>query len=286
MSGIAQKKQVDDASREQITDNVSDTISFFTKFYPVYLKTLWKVTLAPGRMSMLTAEALATGSMNPLKEEIDKIVIPVARTYDEAQRYKAILTILLSNPQTHEILWDFSQQYYEATHPIDLARMGAKAATEVMLDILLAIVSAGTVAALNATAKTVKLVKVAKILEKMAFIIKRISPESKMVNKIGDLLKAERKTVKATRRTKKLLPDKKHKPSETLDDAPKREYGKKNNNDGPKTTLKEIPNRDKLSDLTEAELDQVKKLAHLNRWEFQKRMLNNFCLKVRTEKSY
>jgi hypothetical protein len=235
------KKQIDDASKEQLVEDAHDAISIFSKLFPAYLKTLWKVTQTPARMGMLTGQALATGNANPLKEEIDKIVTPVARTYEEAQRYKTMLTILLSNPTTHEILWDFAKRYYEASHPIDLGRTGAKAVTEVMLNILLALVSAGAVVALNTAAKTAKLVKVAKLLEKIAFVIKRLGPESKVVNKLGDLLKSEKKAAKAARKAEKLVPDKKHKPPESLDDGPKKEYDKHKGKDGPKTT--DIPDK-------------------------------------------
>jgi hypothetical protein len=73
----------------------------FPGFYAAYLKTLWKVAQTPSKMASLTAQSMATGNFNPLKQEIDRIVTPVATTYEEALKYKSMLTLLFGHEQVY-----------------------------------------------------------------------------------------------------------------------------------------------------------------------------------------
>ena len=86
----------------------------FPGFYVGYLKTLWKVAQPPSKMASLTAKGVATGNFNPLKQEIDRIVTPVATTCEEALKYKSMLTLLLGNEQLYAPLYDFA---HPATDP-------------------------------------------------------------------------------------------------------------------------------------------------------------------------
>jgi hypothetical protein len=52
-------------------------------------------------MASLIAQSMATGNFNPLKQEIDRIVTPVATTYEEALKYKSMLTLLFGHEQVY-----------------------------------------------------------------------------------------------------------------------------------------------------------------------------------------
>ena len=107
----------------------------FPGFYAGYLKTLWKVAQTPSRMASLTAQGIATGNYNPLKHEIDRIVTPVTMTYEQAVRYKTMLTVLFSDEQVYAMLYDFAQRYYDATHPVELTQMAASAVADIVNEI-------------------------------------------------------------------------------------------------------------------------------------------------------
>ncbi len=78
---------------------------------------------------------------NPLKHEIDRIVAPVAQGYEQAQKYKSMLTVLLSDEETYDLLYDFGQRYWDATHPLELTEMGASAVADIVVTVLLAMSS-------------------------------------------------------------------------------------------------------------------------------------------------
>ena len=195
-------------------DLVGTAIKGFPGFYKGYLKTLWKVAQAPNKMAKTIARAVAAGNMNPIKEEIDKIVEPVAHTYNQALEYKSMLTILFSEPVTHDMLYKFADQYWQATHPIERTKMGASAVTDIVVTVILAIITVGAGAAANIAAKSTRLVKVAKLLKKIAAVLKK-TPTT----------------------TNKGVPEvKKPKHTEKVDSRDKKGYGESSSGDGPKTT--------------------------------------------------
>jgi hypothetical protein len=210
----------------------------FPGFYKGYLKFLWKIAQLPSKMAGLTAQAVATGDANPLKDEIDKIVRPVATTYEQAMEYRSMLTILCNEPEVYELLYDFADRYYEATHPIELAKMGTSAVTEVLITVLLAIFTAGAGAAANIAAKSGKLVKVFNLLKKITITIKKISPNPKLLDRSKDAAAKAKITSKATTKSDKGMPDvDSPKQAEDLDKIGEKEYGD-DKNDGLKTTQK------------------------------------------------
>jgi hypothetical protein len=210
----------------------------FPGFYKGYLKFLWKIAQLPSKMAGLTAQAVATGDANPLKDEIDKIVRPVATTYEQAMEYRSMLTILCNEPEVYELLYDFADRYYEATHPIELAKMGTSAVTEVLITVLLAIFTAGAGAAANIAAKSGKLIKVFNLLKKITATIKKISPNPKLLDRSKDAAAKAKKTSKATTRSTKGMPDvDSPNKTERIDKTTKKEYGD-DKDDGPKTTTK------------------------------------------------
>jgi hypothetical protein len=211
----------------------------FPGFYVGYLKTLWKVAQTPSKMASLTARGMATGNFNPLKQEIDRIVTPVAATYEEALKYKSMLTLLFGNEQVYALLYDFAQRYYDATHPAELTEMAASAVADIVVTVILAIVTAGAGAAASVAAKSGRLVKVAKLLEKIAATLKRIGPRAKLLDKGHDAAstaaKVEKKAANAAR--KKGVPDVDHpKPAQKIDKNAKKTYDEVENSSGPKKT--------------------------------------------------
>jgi RES domain len=180
-------------------------VKSFPGFYAGYLKTLWKIAQLPGQMAALTGRAIATGDYNPLKAEIDKIVAPVAKTYEEAIRCKSMLTILLSDRQTYDLLYDFAGRYYEATHPVELSQMAASAVADIVVAVILAILAEGVGAAAYAASKSGRLAKVAELLEKIAGILRRTGPRARLMEKgeeAAKLARVEKRTTKAARKLK------------------------------------------------------------------------------------
>ena len=215
----------------------------FPGFYAGYLKGLWKVAQLPSQMAVLTGHAIATGNYNPLKEEIDQIVTPVAQTYEQALKYKSMLTLLFGDQETYSLLHDFAQRYWAATPPIERTQMAASAVSDIVVTVILAIVTAGIGAAANVATKSGKLVKVAKLLEKIAMTIKKISPESKLVDKAkdaaGKLRKTEKRTAKAAREMKHTESEiKTARRVEKLEKEAHTEYAAAKEVDGPKKTAK------------------------------------------------
>jgi len=213
----------------------------FPGFYAGYLKVLWKVAQLPSQMAALTGHAIATGDYNPLKTEIDQIVTPVAQTYEQALKYKSMLTLLFGDHETYTLLHDFAQRYWAATHPIERTQMAASAVSDIVVTVILAIVTAGIGAAANVASKSGKLVKVAKLLEKIAMTIKKISPESKLIDKAkdaaGKVRKTEKRAAKAARELKHAEAEvKTARRAEKLEKEAQKEYDAAKKIDGPKTT--------------------------------------------------
>ncbi len=228
--------------QNQVADTWDDLVSAVKKFpgfYKGFLKAHLKLFQFPGQMAQLTTQALYTGDINPLKEEIDKIVDPVVHGYEQAMHYKSILTILLGDQQTYALLWDFAQRYYDASHPVELARLGATAAAEIVVTIVLALVSYGIGAAANIAAKSTRLIKVAKLLEKIALAIRKTKQARALVENAEEAAAKTPKTVKKTKRAgKHMLDVDKPKAVERLDDKTKKGYEKGKKSNGPKATTK------------------------------------------------
>ncbi len=208
----------------------------FPGFYAGYLKSMWKIAQTPSKMASLTAHGIATGDYTPLKQEIDKIVIPVTTTYEQAVKYKSMLTVLFGNEQVYALLHDFATRYYEATHPAELTEMAASAVADIVVTVILAIVTAGVGAAANVASKSGRLVKVAKLLEKIASTLRRIGPKSRFLDKAHDAAstaaKVEKKAAKAAR--KKAVPDiDSPKPAKKLDKKASKGYDGPEKSSGP-----------------------------------------------------
>jgi hypothetical protein len=231
---------------DSVVGDTVDTVVAVAKGFPGFLKGYWKtlkkVAQAPAKIAEVTAEAITTGSLNPFKREIDKIVTPIADTYEKAMEYKSMLTIIFNEPELYGMLHNFAERYWAATHPVERTRMAASAVSDVVVTVILAIFTVGAGAAANIAAKSAKLAKVARMLKKITSVLKRVSPGSaKFARKLSNAEKAVDKAGdagSAAKKAKKLAPDKKPKSSEVLDDGPKKEYGKNKDKDGPKTTAK------------------------------------------------
>jgi hypothetical protein len=221
----------------------------FPGFYAGYLKTMWKVSQTPSRMAALTAKGIATGDYSPLKQEIDKIVTPVAMTCEQAVEYKSMLTVLFGDEQVYALLYDFSERYYKATHPVELTQMAASAVADIVVTVILAIVTAGAGAAANVAAKSGRLVKVAKLLEKIAATLRRIGPKVKFIDKghdaAGAAVRVEKRAARAAR--KQGVPDvDSPRASKHIDKKSPNEYDVDHKGDGPKKT--KDPNSEDKSD--------------------------------------
>jgi hypothetical protein len=118
--------------------------------------------------------------MAPLKAEADKFVQPLAKTYDQAVYYKGVLVTLYEDEQTMGLLNDFAGDYWDATHPLERTEMGVSAASDIIVTILLALVTAGVGAAANIAAKSARLAKAAKLLDKIAGMLKRTGHRRKL----------------------------------------------------------------------------------------------------------
>jgi hypothetical protein len=145
----------------------------FPGFCKNSLSTLWKIAQTPSRMAYLTAQGIVTGNYNPLQQEIDSIVTPMATTYEQALEYKSMLTILFQDEEIYAMLYDFAERYWDATHPVERTRMTASAASDILVTLILAIFTAGVGAAANVAAKSGKLAKAGKLLKKITETIKR-----------------------------------------------------------------------------------------------------------------
>jgi hypothetical protein len=145
-------------------------------FYVGYLKTLWRIRNLPRDASRMLLDALISGDTSPIEDQIDQIIKPVAQTFDQADRLKSMLMVLFGDERTMAMLGDFAQRYWDATHPLERTEIGATAASDIVLTILLAIMTVGVGAAANVAAKAPRLAKLAKLLEKLTGILKSTGP--------------------------------------------------------------------------------------------------------------
>ncbi|MFZ1983662.1 MAG: hypothetical protein WAU91_04565, partial [Desulfatitalea sp.] len=135
--------------------------------------------------------------------EADKFVQPLVKTYDQAVYYKSVLVTLYEDEQTMGLLNDFAHDYWDATHPLERTEMGASAAADIVVTVLLALITAGVGAAASIAAKSARLAKVAKLLDKIAGMLKRTGHRHKMPKKeahageaVADAQKASREATK------------------------------------------------------------------------------------------
>jgi len=152
-------------------------------FYKNTLKTLWKIAQTPSRMGILIGQGIATGNYNPLQQEIDSIVTPLAATSEQALEYKSMLTVLFQDEEIYAMLYDFAERYWDATHPVERTRMTASAVSDVLVILILAIFTAGVGAAAKVAAKAGKLGKAAKLLKKITETIKRTAGRHRVLER-------------------------------------------------------------------------------------------------------
>ena len=171
---------------------------------------------------------------------------------------------LFNDEETAELLTDFAKRYYKATHPLELTKMGVSGSGDIILTIILIIFTAGVGAAANTAIKVKRLEKVASILSKLSKILRRIGPRHRLpkLSKKGGA--SAKNDAKSATKKKKGIPDidSPKKKSDLVDGDGKKRYGDGTDGDVPKKIPEKVtPNRDRLSDLTKAELDQVKKVS-------------------------
>ena len=201
-------------------------------------------------MAALTGHGIATGDYNPLEQEINRIVHPVAQTYEQAVKYKSMLTLLFSDQQTYELLYDFAKRYWAATHPVELTQMAASAVADIVVTVILAIVTAGVGAAASVISKSGRLVKVAELLEKITAVLRRIGPRTGLLEKgeeaAAKMGRAEKRIAKAVKEVREAEADvKKTERAAKLEKEAREGYDAAKATDGPKTTgPEEIIRRD------------------------------------------
>jgi hypothetical protein len=132
--------------------------------------------------------------------------------------------------------------------------MAASAVADIVVTVILAIVTAGAGAAANIAAKSGRLVKVAKLLEKIAATLKRVGPKAKLLEKghdaAGAAAKVEKRASKAARN--KGVPNiDSPKSSKKLEKKAPKEYDTLDKNAGPKKTSKAVPKKE-FADITKA----------------------------------
>jgi hypothetical protein len=110
-----------------------------------------------------------------------------------------------------------------------------------VVTVILAIITAGVGAVANIAAKSTRLVKVAKLLKKIAAVLKKTSPDIKILDRgKGDIKKAK-SAMKTQTTTNKGVPKvKQPKPTERVDNKKKKEYGENDVEVGPKTETDSI----------------------------------------------
>ncbi len=135
------------------------------------------------------------------------------------------------------MLQDFAIRYWDNTHPVEKVQWGVEAGTELILNILLLIFTAGTGTAANIAAKSGRLVNLAKLLEKVASVLKRVRSHTRLpkLRKKGTGGGAK---LKARTQFEAKGPDqpKTPKKSKAVDGKDKNSYG--NDTIGPKETPK------------------------------------------------
>jgi hypothetical protein len=115
-------------------------------FYGGYLKTLWRIRNLPQEASEMLLEDLLAGDSFHIEAQIDLIVKPVAQIFDQADRLKSMLMVLFGDKRTMSMLGDFAQRYWDATHRLERTEIGATAASDIVLTLLLAIMTVGVAA--------------------------------------------------------------------------------------------------------------------------------------------
>ncbi len=229
----------------------------FPGFYVGYLQTVWKVAQTPSKMAALATQALITGDMNPLQKEIDKIVDPIAHTYEQAAEYKSMLTILFNDQDTYNLFYDFAQRYYNATHPIELAQMGVSATTDIIVTVILAIFTAGVGAVANVAAKSTRLVRMFKKLKKITTTIKKLAHNNKLPARIKTAAESASKRKKPKATSTKGMPE--VNTPKKLDKVNKKKYDADDKLDGPKTTttLEDGYHARTSPEITQSVLDKI-----------------------------
>jgi hypothetical protein len=222
----------------------------FPGFYKNTLKTLWKIALTPSRMGILIGQGIATGNYNPLQQEIDSIVTPMATTYEQALEYKSMLTVLFQDEEIYAMLYDFAERYWDATHPVERTRMTASAVSDVLVILIIAIFTAGVGVAVNVAAKAGKLGKAAKLLKKITETIKRTAGRHQVPKK--DLEGGVGTTARTGSGARKGGIPEVESPKKKPDETKLREYDTPDKSGGPKTTSepKEFKTRTNSEGLT------------------------------------
>jgi hypothetical protein len=222
-------------------------------FYVGYLKTLWRIRTLPRDASRMLLDALISGDTSPIEDQIDLIVKPVAQTFDQADRLKSMLMVLFGDERTMAMLGDFAQRYWDATHPLERTEIGATAASDIVLTILLAIMTVGVGAAANVAAKAPRLAKLAKLLEKLAGILKSTGsrhhlptkevPGSAAATTRGGSSKPSSRNARqgggmpeVQTPESKQAPGAPDRPRDSMDKTKEKDYGESDKIEGPKTT--------------------------------------------------
>jgi hypothetical protein len=169
-------QKADSGLYEGTIGGVVDLAKGFPGFYAGYLQTLWRIRNLPQEASKMLLQALITNDTSHIVAQINQIVKPVAKTFNQADQLKSMLMVLFGDEPTMAMLGDFAQRYWDATHRLERTEIGVSAASDIVVTLLLALVTVGVGAAANVAAKAPRLARLAKLLEKMAGILKSTGP--------------------------------------------------------------------------------------------------------------
>jgi hypothetical protein len=186
---------------------IVDLVKAAPGIFSGYLKILAQAAALPAQAARLTARAMAEGDIGVLTQEIDRIATSISQNIDQALEYKAMLQIVFSDEQTMEILYDFAERYYKATHPLERTQMGASALSDVVVTIILALLTAGVGAAANILSKSARLAKAARLLRKIATVLKRTGSHHRLPKKHLDAGPGSGTLAKATQAKKSGIPE-------------------------------------------------------------------------------
>jgi hypothetical protein len=199
-----------------------------------WLSFMWKAIKYPLRFAEIEREALRTGSFDPIRKEIKSKIDPVLCSAKEIKHYTAMAMVLLGEAETRDMLIDFAQRFWDNTHPIEKTKLVADLGSDTILTVLLAIFTAGLGAAANVAAKSNRLVKVAKLLEKVAKTMKRVKSFTRLPKKRkGPGLGKKKPRARAKLKGKGPQKPKTPKKRPDLDGNKKKSYP---DSDGPKKT--------------------------------------------------
>jgi hypothetical protein len=255
---------------EGTVGGIVDLVKAFPGFYVGYLKTLWRIGNLPRDVSRMLLDALISGDTSPIEDQIDQIVKPVAQTFEQADQLKGMMMVLFSDERTMAMLGDFAQSYWEATHPLERTEMGATAASDIVVAVLLAIVTAGVGAAAGVAAKAPRLAKLARLLEKLAGILKSTGAIHQLPKKEapGSVVATARGISKPSSRNarsggmpevqtpeSKPAPGAPDRPRDPVDKTKEMDYGESDKIEGPRTTTKKYKN----TPPTQKDIDLAKK---------------------------